>query len=104
MEKEKIHINANCESSLSNLQHIIADLISYIESRAQSKGLDRVTTLRQSQQRLLKYKELLLHKSHIEESELLLSYIELSKIEKSIAKLGVQALTITIDGLEKHLV
>lgn len=104
MEKESVHIDANCKNSLSNLQQIIADLIDYVESRAQSKGLNRVTTLRQSQQRLLQYKELLLHKSHIEESELLLCYIELSKIEKSIAKLGVQALTQTIDELEKHLI
>ncbi|MGF1909404.1 hypothetical protein L4C38_08190 [Vibrio kasasachensis] len=100
MDREKNNTDADCESYLRNLQQMIADLIGYVEVKAKGKGLDRATALRQSQLRLLKYKELLLHESHIEESELLLSYIELSKIEKSIAKLGVQALSITIDALE----
>lgn len=101
MDKEKNSFDASCENDLCNLQKNIADLVAYVELRALSKQQDTHTALKQSQYRLIKYKELLLHAEHLDETALLLMYTELSKVEKSIAKLGVDALTITIDRLDK---
>ncbi|GAB2645042.1 hypothetical protein [Vibrio panuliri] len=101
MERDQKVFDANCESDLSNLQKMIADLIAYLELKASSSQQETHLMLRQSQHRLLTYKDLLLHAQHLEESELLLMYTELSKYEKAIAKLGDEALGITIDRLEQ---
>ncbi|WP_114764988.1 hypothetical protein [Vibrio rhodolitus] len=104
MARDDISFDANCEEDLSILQNYIAELVAYVELRAINKNQQTQIALRESQYRLIKYKELLLHAEYIDETDLLLMYTELSKVEKSIAKLGVEALTIAINQLDNTFI
>ncbi|EGU32537.1 hypothetical protein [Vibrio scophthalmi] len=103
MNKNNEIFDAECNESLRNLRLLIAKLINDIEQIAMDSQDESLTRIKQSQYRLLKYKELLLHLPHIDESELLFARTELSKNEKQIAKLGFEALTFAIDELDKQL-
>ena len=103
MKKNNEIFDAECNESLRNLRLLLAKLINDIEQFAKGSNDDFCARIKQSQYRLLKYKELLMHLPHIDESELLFARTELSKNEKQIAKLGIEALTFAIDELDKQL-
>ncbi|EKM32137.1 hypothetical protein VCHENC02_2276 [Vibrio harveyi] len=51
----------------------------------------------------MNYKELFLHRSDIEQQELVQSYEHLSLMERSVADLGIAVLTYIIDALDKEM-
>ncbi|EGU47912.1 hypothetical protein VII00023_06237 [Vibrio ichthyoenteri ATCC 700023] len=103
MNKNNEKYDAESDEAFRNLQQLIAKLISDIGQNANESGKEVWVELKRSQYRLLKYKELLLHQEHIAESELFLARTELSSNEKKLGHLGIDALSMAINALDKEL-
>ncbi|KII76450.1 hypothetical protein [Vibrio renipiscarius] len=103
MDKNNERYDAECDESFRNMQLLIGKLIADIEKMANGSSDEFYARINKSQYRLLKYKELLMHLPHIDESELFFARTELSKNEKQIAKFGIEALTVAIDELDVTL-
>lgn len=103
MNNDNSTLAANSDDDILNLQRLIAKSINDIEQKASASDNDLQLLLKKSQQRLLNYKELLIHLPYIDESELLFARTELSFNEKQIAKRGEKALTLAIDELDKFI-
>ncbi len=56
---------------------------------------------RESQRRLMNYKELYLHRDSIGEEELMTLYEKMTVVEKEVADESISALTFIIDALDK---
>ncbi len=87
------------EKSVSKMQRILDKLRNEIvDKQHASKG---VTLMRESQLRLMNYKELYLHREEIGEEELTTLYANMSVTEREIADGGLATLTFVIEALDE---
>ncbi|MDA0148986.1 hypothetical protein [Vibrio sp. LaRot3] len=82
------------------MQNLFNQLIAQFEQASNGNLEQLIARLKVSQHRFLTYKELLIHRELLDESEVLIAYTHLSKAEKQLAKLGLEAISFTIDALE----
>ena len=103
MEKYQSYKSIETKSSIRKMQRILDQLLDEIRNRSRDTRLDVTWLTRESQKRLMNYKELFLHRSDIEQQELVQSYEHLSLMERSVADLGIAVLTYIIDALDKEM-
>ncbi|WP_162064506.1 hypothetical protein [Vibrio taketomensis] len=101
MDKNNNHTDASCENEHCNLQILFAHLLNEIKDKAEQSGNNTQELIHRSQNRLHKYKDLVIHLPHIDESEVFLMYTSLSPAERKFAKAGTEALSFAIDALEQ---
>lgn len=82
------------------MQRILDKLRSEIAFKGPVSRESNMALMRESQLRLMNYKELYLHRESIGEEELQALYEKMSVIEKAIADKGVSALTYIIEALD----
>ena len=85
------------------MQRVLEQLLAEISERSREIRFDVTWLTHESQKRLMKYKELYLHKGYIDQSELDQIYHNLSPMESLVADMGVAALTFIIDALDQEL-
>ncbi|EEZ83544.1 conserved hypothetical protein [Vibrio alginolyticus 40B] len=83
------------------MQRILDHLLSEIDQQHRETKENVVTLIQQSQQRLMNYKELYLHKESISEVELRVAHENMSETEKQVADMGIPVLTYIIGALDK---
>ncbi len=83
------------------MQRILDKLRSEIVDYQHDSNGSAMRLTRESQLRLMNYKELYLHRESIGEVELSALYENMSVTEKEIADAGVSALTFIIEALDK---
>ena len=103
MEKYQFYKSISGEVDIHKMQRILDQLLDEIRNRSRDTRLDVTWLTRESQKRLMNYKELFLHRSDIEQQELVQSYEHLSLMERSVADLGIAVLTYIIDALDKEM-
>ncbi|MGR5122161.1 hypothetical protein ACPV33_05630 [Vibrio harveyi] len=103
MEKYQSYKSISGEVNIRKMQRILDQLLDEIRNRSRDTRLDVTWLTRESQKRLMNYKELFLHRSDIEQQELVQSYEHLSLMERSVADLGIAVLTYIIDALDKEM-
>ncbi|WCP82433.1 hypothetical protein PQE20_23605 [Vibrio harveyi] len=103
MEKYQFYKTISGEVNIRKMQRILDQLLDEIRNRSRDTRLDVTWLTRESQKRLMNYKELFLHRSDIEQQELVQSYENLSLMERSVADLGIAVLTYIIDALDKEM-
>ncbi|WP_050925670.1 hypothetical protein [Vibrio harveyi] len=103
MEKYQFYKSISGEANIRKMQRILDQLLDEIRNRSRDTRLDVTWLTRESQKRLMNYKELFLHRSDIEQQELVQSYEHLSLMERSVADLGIAVLTYIIDALDKEM-
>ncbi|MFM2647668.1 hypothetical protein [Vibrio diabolicus] len=101
MEKYQSYKSIETKSSIRKMQRILYQLFSELDEQHRVTKENVVALTRQSQQRLMNYKELYLHKESIGEVELQIAYENMSVTEKQVADMGVSALTYIIGALDK---
>ncbi|MGI3063811.1 hypothetical protein ACRTEL_05110 [Vibrio diabolicus] len=101
MEKYQSYKSIETKSSIRKMQRILDQLFSELNEQHRVTKENVVALTRQSQQRLMNYKELYLHKESIGEVELQIAYENMSVTEKRVADMGVSALTYIIGALDK---
>ncbi|MCA0936456.1 hypothetical protein LCL85_13025 [Vibrio alginolyticus] len=101
MENYQSHYAIASEESVRKLQRILDKLISEMVDKQHYSGQSAVILTRESQLRLMNYKELYLHRDSIGEEELMTLYEKMSVVEKEIADEGISALTFIIEALDK---
>ncbi|NVC50250.1 hypothetical protein [Vibrio diabolicus] len=101
MEKYQSYKSIETKSSIRKMQRILDQLFSELNEQHRVTKENVVALTRQSQQRLMNYKELYLHKESIGEVELQITYENMSVTEKQVADMGVPALTYIIGALDK---
>ncbi|MFH4456126.1 hypothetical protein [Vibrio diabolicus] len=101
MEKYQSYKSIEKKSSIRKMQRILYQLFSELNEQHRVTKENVVALTRQSQQRLMNYKELYLHKESIGEVELQIAYENMSVTEKQVADMGVSALTYIIGALDK---
>ncbi|WP_226422076.1 hypothetical protein [Vibrio sp. E14] len=101
MEKYQSYKSIEKKSSIRKMQRILYQLFSELNEQHRVTKDNVVALTRQSQQRLMNYKELYLHKESIGEVELQIAYENMSVTEKQVADMGVSALTYIIGALDK---
>ncbi|BCB45060.1 MULTISPECIES: hypothetical protein [Vibrio] len=101
MEKYQSYKSIETKSSIRKMQRILDQLFSELDEQHRVTKENVVALTRQSQQRLMNYKELYLHKESIGEVELQIAYENMSVTEKQVADMGVSALTYIIGALDK---
>ena len=97
---QSCHSTTN-ETDIRKMQRILDTLLSEIVDKQQTSGGDVLALTRESQSRLMNYKELYLHRELIGEEELQTRYNNMSETEKVIADEGVDALTYMIQALDE---
>ena len=102
-EKYQFYKSISGEVNIRKMQRILDQLLDEIRNRSRDTRLDVTWLTRESQKRLMNYKELFLHRSDIEQQELVQSYEHLSLMERSVADLGIAVLTYIIDALDKEM-
>ncbi|WP_050940895.1 hypothetical protein [Vibrio harveyi] len=103
MEKYQFYKSISGEVNIRKMQRILDQLLDEIRNRSRDTRLDVTWLTRESQKRLMNYKELFLHRSDIEQQELVQSYEHLSLMERSVADSGIAVLTYIIDALDKEM-
>ncbi|GBK97941.1 hypothetical protein VH1709_contig00018-0055 [Vibrio harveyi] len=103
MEKYQFYKSISGEVNIRKMQRILDQLLDEIRNRSRDTRLDVTWLTRESQKRLMNYKELFLHRSDIEQQELVQSYEHLSLMERSVADLGIAVLTYIIDALDEEM-
>ncbi|MHA2708627.1 hypothetical protein [Vibrio owensii] len=103
MEKYQLYKSISGEVSIRKMQRVLEQLLDEIRNRSRDSRLDMTWLTRESQKRLMKYKELFLHRCDLDQSELNQTYENLSLIERLVADMGVAALTYIIDALDKEM-
>jgi hypothetical protein len=88
------------EEFICKMQRILDKLRSEIAFKGPVSRESNMALMRESQLRLMNYKELYLHRESIGEEELQALYEKMSVIEKAIADKGVSALTYIIEALD----
>ncbi|MEX3071124.1 hypothetical protein AB3Y13_04840 [Vibrio alginolyticus] len=101
MENDQSHYAIASEKSIRKLQRILDRLISEIVDKQRHLIQSTAALTRESQLRLMNYKELYLHRDSIGEEELMKLYENMSVVEKEIADEGISALTFIIEALDK---
>ncbi|TOA95298.1 hypothetical protein CGK17_03575 [Vibrio parahaemolyticus] len=101
MEKHQSYKSITAKVSIRKMQRILDQLLNEIDEKHRASKENVVTLTRQSQHRLMGYKELYLHREAIAESELLLAYESMSDTEKQIADMGLSELTYAIEALDR---
>lgn len=101
MEKYQSYKSIETKSSIRKMQRILDQLFSELNEQHRVTKENVVALTRQSQQRLMNYKELYLHKESIGEVELQIAYENMSVTERHVADMGVSALTYIIGALDK---
>ena len=96
MEKYQSYKSIETKSSIRKMQRILDQLFSELNEQHRVTKENVVALTRQSQQRLMNYKEL-----SIGEVELQIAYENMSVTEKQVADMGVSALTYIIGALDK---
>lgn len=102
MEHYQSYHSTTNETDIRKMQRILDTLLSEIADKQQTSGGDVLALTRQSQSRLMNYKELYLHRELIGEDELQTLYNNMSETEKVIADEGVDALTYMIQALDEN--
>ncbi|AUV88891.1 hypothetical protein [Vibrio campbellii] len=103
MEKYQIYKSISGEVDVRKMQRVLEQLLAEIRNRSRDIRLDVTWLTRESQKRLMKYKELFLHRSYIDQAELDQTYENLSSMERLVSDMGIAALTYIIDALDKEL-
>ncbi|PAW09957.1 hypothetical protein B6K85_14385 [Vibrio sp. V1B] len=103
MEKYQLYKSISGEVSIRKMQCVLEQLLAEIRNRSCDIRLDVTWLTRESQKRLMKYKELFLHRGYIEQAELEQTYENLSPMERSVADMGIAAMTYIIDALDNEL-
>ncbi|ELA6778297.1 hypothetical protein RB979_000510 [Vibrio alginolyticus] len=101
MEKYQSYKSIETKASIRKMQRILDRLFSEIDQQHRETKENVVTLIQQSQQRLMNYKELYLHKESISEVELRMAHENMSETEKQIADMGIPVLTYIIGALDK---
>ncbi|MDV6249770.1 hypothetical protein [Vibrio sp. EA2] len=101
MENEQAYNSTVIDVSTRKMQRIIDKLRSEIAAKQHTSVESVVALTRESQLRLMNYKELYLHRESIGDDELKALYKNMSEIEKVIADEGVQTLTYMIQALDE---
>ncbi|CAH1527818.1 MULTISPECIES: hypothetical protein [Vibrio] len=103
MEKHQIYKSISGKVGIRKMQCVLEQLLAEIRNRSCDIRLDVTWLTRESQKRLMKYKELFLHRGYIEQAELEQTYENLSPMERSVADMGIAAMTYIIDALDNEL-
>jgi hypothetical protein len=103
MEKYQIYKSISGELDIRKMQRVLEQLLAEIRNRSRDIRLDVTWLTRESQKRLMKYKELFLHRGYIDQAELDQTYENLSSMERLVSDMGIAALTYIIDALDKEL-
>ncbi|CAH1597733.1 conserved hypothetical protein [Vibrio jasicida] len=103
MEKHQIYKLISGKVGIRKMQCVLEQLLAEIRNRSCDIRLDVTWLTRESQKRLMKYKELFLHRGYIEQAELEQTYENLSPMERSVADMGIAAMTYIIDALDNEL-
>ncbi|CAH1560436.1 conserved hypothetical protein [Vibrio rotiferianus] len=85
------------------MQCILDDLIDELRVRCKETNLDMGWLVKESQKRLMKHKELHMHRAFIDGNELEVVFEGLSDKEKQVAALGEEALAMFISELDREL-
>ncbi|EGQ7647266.1 MULTISPECIES: hypothetical protein [Vibrio] len=101
MEKYQSYKSIETKASIRKMQRILDHLLSEIYQQHRETKENVVTLIQQSQQRLMNYKELYLHKESISEVELRMAHENMSETEKQVADMGIPVLTYIIGALDK---
>ena len=101
MEKYQFYKSISGEVNIRKMQRILDHLLSEIDQQHRETKENVVTLIQQSQQRLMNYKELYLHKESISEVELRVAHENMSETEKQVADMGIPVLTYIIGALDK---
>ncbi len=101
MENYQSYHSITSETFIRKMQRILDKLQSEIAAKQQSSKETIAALTRESQLRLMNYKELYLHRESIGEVELSALYENMSVTEKEIADEGISALTFIIEALDK---
>ncbi|HHF3126728.1 hypothetical protein [Vibrio alginolyticus] len=101
MEKYQSYESIETKASIRKMQRILDHLLSEIDQQHRETKENVVTLIQQSQQRLMNYKELYLHKESISEVELRVAHENMSETEKQVADMGIPVLTYIIGALDK---
>ena len=101
MEKYHSYKSIETKASIRKMQRILDHLLSEIYQQHRETKENVVTLIQQSQQRLMNYKELYLHKESISEVELRMVHENMSETEKQVADMGIPVLTYIIGALDK---
>ncbi|MBR9788291.1 MAG: hypothetical protein GYB40_10175 [Vibrionaceae bacterium] len=89
------------EASVRKMQRILDKLRTEIAGGKHTSGKSVVVLTRESQLRLMNYKELYLHRESIGDEELKTLYKNMNEIEKVIADEGVHTLAYMIQALDE---
>lgn len=103
MEKYQSYKSIVRETDVRKMQRILLQLLEETRHDNLSSQTDVRWLIRESQKRLMMYKEVYLHRSDLGEGELKQSYDNMTLMERSVADLGIAALTYVIDALDKEL-
>ncbi|WP_098414505.1 hypothetical protein [Vibrio sp. ES.051] len=102
MEKHQAYKLMATKASARKMQRILDQLLNEIDDKHRATRKDVVTLTRESQQRLMHYKELYLHRESLGEGELQIVYQNMTITEQCLANMGVLALTHVIKALDKE--
>ncbi|MGR5057103.1 hypothetical protein ACPV3O_02615 [Vibrio rotiferianus] len=85
------------------MQRILDDLVDELRVHCKESNLDMGWLVKESQKRLMVYKELHMHRALIDEREIQDAFERLSEQEKQIVALGEDNLTAVIDSLNREI-
>ncbi|MGR5130952.1 hypothetical protein [Vibrio alfacsensis] len=103
MEKYQSYKSIVKETDVRKMQRILRQLLEETRHDNLSSQTDARGLTRESQKRLMMYKEVYLHRSDLDEGELKQSYDNMTLMERAVADRGIAALTYIIDALDKEL-
>ncbi|MGR5194301.1 hypothetical protein [Vibrio rotiferianus] len=103
MKNNKEYKSIRWRTRNRKLQRILDNLLEEIRANCRETNIDIVWLVKESQQRLMTYKELNLHRAVIDERELIEAFSNLSVVEKQLIKLGEDTLTEIILELDGEL-
>ncbi|GAD77057.1 hypothetical protein [Vibrio azureus] len=103
MEKYQHYQTIKDKSKVLKMQCTLEKLLEEIRLSCQQTKYDFVWLTQQSQMRLMKYKELYLHRGKVVDSEIKLAYAKMTSIERQIADMGTAEITFIIDALDKEI-
>lgn len=103
MEKYQFYKSIRDVISIRKMQTILGQLLNEISCSANETGAQTSGLIRESQKRLMEYKEIHLHRVELDGYELNRAYKAMSGTEKHIADMGMAELTYIIDQLDREI-
>ena len=85
------------------MQRVLEQLLDEIHNRSRDSRLDMTWLTRESQKRLMKYKELFLHRCDLDQTELN-QPMKFEPDRRSVADMGVATLTYIIDTRQGNVI